>query len=194
MCTSYDFAKFKYMGQIRWQHINKCVLLMLMTAETGDAQKLERYSLYILLRNLNTLFLRLKHQPLLKTAMNQNVASLSSIIVIHISSAYIYINIYSYSYITFFHGLEVYHYFKEMIICIYAKIFLAFLSLITFYYYFLVISLLSEEKYCNKRKPLEIINVKNLKPFLSFKQIRGDKIAIILSLLLWILNNMNYYM
>lgn len=74
-----------------------------------------------------------------------------------------------------------YHYFKEMIICIYPEIFLTFLSLITFYYYFLVSRLLSEEKYCNKRKPLEIINVKNLKPFLSLKQIRRDKIAIILS-------------
>lgn len=44
MCTSYDCTQWKYMGQLKLQHIVECILLMLMTAETGDAQKPERYS------------------------------------------------------------------------------------------------------------------------------------------------------
>lgn len=95
--------------------------------------------------------------------MNQNFPSLPSITVIQISSAYI----------IFFHGLDMYRYFK-MIICIYPEKFLTFLSLITLCNYFLLISLLSEEKYCNVMKTLEIINVKNLKPLLSLKQWCGE--------------------
>jgi len=62
MCTSYDFTKFRCVVQIKLRSIAECVLLMLMTAETGDAQKLvERCRFIIFIRNLNTLFFRLKY-------------------------------------------------------------------------------------------------------------------------------------
>lgn len=65
--------------------------------------------------------------------MNESVASLPSITVIQISSACI----------IFFYGLDMYNYFKKMIICIYPEKFLTFFSLIPFCNYLLVISLFS---------------------------------------------------
>lgn len=49
--------------QIKWEHVAEHVLLVSMTAETGDAQKLVgRCRFIVFLRNLNTLILRFKYE------------------------------------------------------------------------------------------------------------------------------------
>lgn len=69
MCSSCDFTKFRCVVQIKREHIAEHVLLVSMTAETGDAQKLVgRCRFIVFLRNLNTLILRFKYEALRKTA------------------------------------------------------------------------------------------------------------------------------
>jgi len=54
--------------------------------------------------------------------------------------------------------LDMYRYFKKRIVYVYRAKSLASFSLIAFYcYYFLVFSLLSEEKYSSRMKLLEVI-------------------------------------